>query len=190
MNNKRFRNFEFILYPDNQEDIDFLYLIKKSGVKYAYILHNMDIKEDGELKEKHIHLLVFNDDACTITAFCDRYGYTKYNKCEIVKAKKQAIRYLIHIDYEEKYQYDVQQIITNFDISPYFNNLISDETIQVAFIFDYIESCKGFISTKALYQFVIKENCWSTFRRNYSLIRDLVAEHNMLVSEVKIKRLT
>ena len=94
----------------------------------ALILHDKDLDEQGNLKTKHIHLYVrfgqrvygsqlyYNLCFAFTTPFS-----TKQFSCECAYSERSSIRYLIHCDNNNKYQYEVSAICTNlYDISSYF----------------------------------------------------------------------
>ena len=58
MSDKQGRNFLGVLYPDS-ESYDcqkVLSRIKDTFVDFAYIVHDMDVNENGEIKKAHIHI--------------------------------------------------------------------------------------------------------------------------------------
>lgn len=178
MENKKYRNYEIILYPENQEHIDVLYKVKKD-FKYAYILHNKDRKDDGELKKEHWHVLLFLDNQKTLSAFSKQIGLQdNMQLIQIIKDKKKAIRYLVHVDNDEKESYDVEDIITNIDIANYFSNLQSDESVDIDNMFLFIDEYKGYLSYRTFFRFVRDSNIWSNYRRNQFAINKLIDEHN------------
>lgn len=117
------RNFATILYSDSCPD--FVTPISEEKVYYAISpLHNLDLKdsETGELKKEHVHVFFSFSGPTTVehaTELVRRIGGVG---CEIVRDKKAYIRYLVHIDSPDKHQYSKDDIITNFDISPYFSD--------------------------------------------------------------------
>lgn len=119
----------------------------------------------------------------TISALSKIIGI-KDNYIQYIDDKKKAIRYLTHADNNDKASYDIQDIKTNIDLSSYFNNLISDESIDIEMIIEFIEQDKQ-ISYRALMRYVINLGIWSTYRRNYSIIKDILYEHNLLFTEFK-----
>ncbi|QJX60372.1 replication protein [Niallia circulans] len=108
--------------------------IKKelNPIKYAGILHNKDISDDGSLKTPHIHVMLQFENARSIQ-----------NIAKVLKDKPQYIQqwkgdstngysYLIHAttDAQEQYQYDVNEVVANFD----YKDLIEKVKKRVKFI--------------------------------------------------------
>lgn len=178
MENKKYRNFEIILYPENDDHIKILLDIKKR-FKYAYILHDKDKKDDGIIKKHHWHMLVFLDNQKTLSAFGKMFHLQdSMNLIEIVKDKKKAIRYLVHVDNDEKEKYDINDIQTNIDISSYFSNLVSNESIEVDDMIAYVTSYQGYLKYEIFFAYIRGNNLWSTYRRNQYAFNKLVDEHN------------
>lgn len=174
------RNYELILY-----DLDKVYevadLCIKQGFDYAYILHDKDLKDDkSDYKKAHYHFQLFMPHQKSINRVGQIFDIP-INYIEVIHSKKSAIRYLIHADNNEKENYDIFAIKSNFDLTNYFNNLISDENIEMEIIFDFINRNKH-IKMIDVYKYVLDNNIWSTYRRNYSIIKDLIYEHNFDIS--------
>lgn len=101
---KAYRHFVAILYPDseiyNYDDI----LFNLNQFKYyAYITH----KPEKEESKEHVHLFVSLDSPTTIKNFSKRLGIPE-NYIQYVKSVRSSVRYLTHIDYPEKIQYDIE----------------------------------------------------------------------------------
>lgn len=63
---KRYRNFALLTYLEPTQIESVLYKHDRQLKAYAYIIHDKDIDQFGELKEKHIHLLLalVNNTTC------------------------------------------------------------------------------------------------------------------------------
>ena len=125
---KRYRHFMILLYPEWDNFNDILSDLKGSFKNYAYIKH---IPEELEKKE-HIHFILSLDNPRTIESLSNRIEVPK-NLIQNIKSLRASNRYLIHKDNEEKYQYDLEQvIISNSFKSTFFksfDDLLSDEEI-------------------------------------------------------------
>ena len=173
------RNVELILY-DLEEVFKAKKVCDKYGFDYAYIFHDMDLLEDGtDFKKAHYHFQVYNLYQKELDTWQEIFTINSA-RCQKIENKKKAIRYLIHADNNEKYQYNIENIVSNFEIIGYFNKLINDETNEIDLIFTYIDFHKRTIRVKEIIDYVLDNNIWGTFRRNYSIIKDLLYEHNLL----------
>lgn len=172
------RNVELILY-DIEEVYKCISICNENNYEYAFIYHNKDLKEDlSDFKKEHYHFQVYNNYQKDIITW-GRLFEVNLARVQKISNKKQAIRYLIHADNNDKYQYDIVNIQCNFEIIRYFDKLVSDENCEIDLIFTYIDLNKRKIGTKELIDYVLDNNIWGTFRRNYSIIKDLLSEHNL-----------
>ena len=138
---KRYRHFMILLYPEWGNYKDILQDIKGSFKNYAYIKH---MPEEEEKKE-HVHLILSLDNPRSEESLAKRLEIdTRFVRH--IKSLRGSCRYLVHMDNEEKYQYDLSQVIvSNSFKSTYFksfDDLLSDEEILdniYAFIDDYKE---------------------------------------------------
>lgn len=177
------RNFEIIIY-DLKECYRLVDICIYEGFDYAFIMHDKDLKEDlSDYKKKHYHFQIYMSNQKSIERVGEVFN-VPIHYIQYIKDKKSAVRYLIHADNNEKANYDIIDIATNMEISSYFNNLVSNESIDVEIILDFISRPKT-ISMKELFSFVLSNNCWASYRRNYPIIKDLVYEHNILYSDDK-----
>lgn len=176
--NNRYYTAELILYLDNTNHLELLeYLIKKYD--YAYILHDKDTNDDGSLKKEHIHLLIFFKNARWGSAILKEINIDNSNLIEFREDKAKAIQYLIHSNNLNKFQYNYQDIKTNINIDIYFNKYKDDETKDVSLIYDFIFNYVGYLYFNTLYYYCVSNNLWSSYRRNYLIIKDLLYEHNL-----------
>lgn len=130
----RINCFQFVLYVDSdtlnfEKVIDVIKSVEFYSCKYYYCLHDKDINENGEFKKAHYHLIVKLDNAIAIDKIInclsndDNIKIALQNNISIVKSFKGACRYLIHYDNKEKYQYNLNDIVSNDkNLSYYFND--------------------------------------------------------------------
>lgn len=143
----RSRKFSLITYLD--EGILKVILAKhREQVRvYAFAYHDMDRREDGTLKEPHIHLILVTYNACSVSAVRRWFsGLTDKNGLEITTTAQicsdvfSAYDYLTHSTREAreagKYQYDKSIIRTNdvAGMSSYFGGYVESnfDTITLA----------------------------------------------------------
>lgn len=172
----RYYNVELILY--NEEDIEKVLEIIKNEMEWAIAYHDKDINENGEQKPPHTHLQIYGNLQKTLSAW-SKYLKVEPNMIEIIKDKKQAILYLTHRNRKEKYQYPIEIIKSNFDITPYYEEKWTEEK-DLKVIIKYIDNKKGKIKMRDLFYYTLENNLWSTYRRNYSIIKDFINEKNIL----------
>jgi hypoxanthine phosphoribosyltransferase len=94
--------------------------------EWAYILHDKDINEKGELKKPHFHIYL-NFGVAQDTDKIAKWFEVKPNFINKIKGrKKDMLKYLIHKNAPEKYQYDLNQVKSNFDLEV---ELLDDDII-------------------------------------------------------------
>lgn len=111
--NSKKRYFAFLLYPEsiNSEWKQILINLKQ---RVFYIYHDKDIiLETGEVKKPHYHVMIMYDsprsDATVskIATSCGSNGHL-----ERIESKSKYMRYLIHLDNPEKYQYGFEDVVS------------------------------------------------------------------------------
>lgn len=168
---KRYRHFMLLLYPEWDNFNNILQDLKGSFKNYAYIKH---IPEEKEKKE-HLHFILSLDNARTISSLSKRLDI-KSNLIQPVKSLRASCRYLIHMDSEDKYQYNLDQVICSKSFSSTFyksfDDLLSDEEI-LDNIYTFIESYKDLDKIKLEIELTkyVCANCFErVFKRYYNTI--------------------
>lgn len=123
----QYKEFNIILYNFPTSDLFLLLGVKE----YAFIEHDLDINENGEIKKIHYHLYVKLHKKKTFGGVYEIINKWKENSTqphliENTLNVAKTIRYLIHKDDIDKYQYNINDILSNFDIQKYFSIEISD----------------------------------------------------------------
>lgn len=135
----RFRNFNILLYKDTTSYKYSDVIFKLNEYKYyAYIEH----KPETDEKKEHTHLFIHLDNACTLSAVANNLGIPK-NFVQETKSVRSSCRYLTHIDYPDKIQYDYKDvhISTLFErkFKKNFEDLETEEQI-INNIFEFIDN--------------------------------------------------
>lgn len=124
-----------LLYPQNNDHLKVLESVLSKNYNFAVILHDHDLKEnelsggcDDEekdfndfestvdnddnkmnLKKKHVHLIIKHVDARTNTAVAKELGVNS-KFVRVYTKLSSSLLYLIHRDYQNKYQYSVSDV--------------------------------------------------------------------------------
>lgn len=108
---KRFRNWNFIVYPESVPE-NWRELLDETHIEWVQSpLHDQDLNPDGEVKKAHYHVtLLFPgkksyDQVKDIT---DSLHAPIPVRCQSVKG---SIRYMVHKDNPEKHQYNWNEIV-------------------------------------------------------------------------------
>lgn len=168
---KRYRNFMFILYEDtdsyNFKDI--LFDLKGSFKNYAYIKHK---PEDNEKKE-HYHFILSLDNTRTIQSIANRVGIP-LNHIQPVRSLRASCRYLPHQDNDDKIKYELTDVVVSKSFSRKFFGSFDDlktEQDIIDDIYNYID-CLPVVNfhtgIRKLIMFV-NNQCYDTIYKRYRL---------------------
>lgn len=186
------RIYELILY---QEDIDNGILenniLENIKGRYAMVYHDKDIKEDGTPKKPHYHMILWFDREKSINQVSKMFNFP-INRIDWKADIYGTIQYLIHKNDTNKYQYDASTIQTNIEnISEYLYPKKEEkpsETDDLRVIMTYIQNHITGLRLYDIYCFCIDNDCWSSYRRNYSIIKDILMEERYIDKEHKLVR--
>lgn len=172
---KRVRTIGIVLWPEDKTHLLALDYIKHNFENYIYILHDKDFDENGVIKKEHYHVILRFNNQRNITTIAKKLGIGENNFYEI-KSLTGQLRYLIHYDDDDKYQYDVSDVKgTLYMLSKFKQSLKSsqDELSEVSLIYEFIEINK-INDLHLLLDYVLENNLYSSFRRNYTMFKDLL----------------
>lgn len=167
----RSRNFTLVLYPnENEKDLSTLTYIV-NNFEYAYIEHNQDVWEEdteehkkGEKKKPHTHVLINLKNARSVKSMLEELEVNHIESCNFYA----YARYLIHLGYPNKYQYNSQDIKTNMSLrienalKRDFNSEEQDSRILI----NFIKSHQSALTFMQLVEFAMENDCLIELRRN------------------------
>ena len=182
MLNKRVRTIGIILWTDNPNHKLALDYIIHNFENYIYILHDRDMKENGEIKKEHYHVILHFPNARTIKTLSKKLNVEE-NNFYIIKSFTGQLRYLIHYDDDEKTRYNIDEVKgTLFMLSKFKKSIrgSQDETSDVSQIYEFIFD-NDIDDLQILLDFDLDNNLYSSFRRNYCMFKDLLALNNRKV---------
>jgi len=112
------------------------------GTALIYMInHDRDSNpETGELIESHTHFLIEYQTPRKILTVANLLE-VEPNFIEICKSKKASLRYLIHLDDREKYQYRHEDVIHNNTVE--FADLIKGQNLSDKEIASYLMESRG-----------------------------------------------
>lgn len=171
------RKYQGVLYPDSESYCcdDVLNILKSTFPEFAYILHDKDVDENGELKKPHIHWVGRLKAARYLAALADDLGIAE-NMIERCRSFDAFIRYLIHADDPDKFHYPLEAVISTFPINKFFRD---DEEIQAGRLADYIIDARCSSMSNAV-RWALKNGCWGTLRRAGSIWSAVISENRVL----------
>lgn len=119
--NKRARHWTFISYPDSAPE-NWKEIIKATHIKTAISpLHDKDLNPTGDEKKAHWHIMLEYESLKSYDQVRELSDLINATIPQIVQSPVGMIRYFIHKDNPEKYQYNWEDIIiyNGFDLDKY-----------------------------------------------------------------------
>lgn len=158
------RNFLGVLYPDSESYIceEVLGLLDSTFKEWAYVLHDKDTDDEGNLKKPHIHWIGKRASPVPISTISNSLG-VPYNSVVFCNRWKQSARYLIHLDSPDKEAYLPSDIVSNFEISKYLSEMSDLDMAKK--ILDFVETERP-ARLIDLMRWSMQNGCWSEFRRS------------------------
>ena len=176
----RSKTFALELYPEwNEIYLNIIAYIK--GFKHAYIVHDKDVNEEtGELKKAHTHVVIMYGGRRTLTSVQNEFKKWGLEPRFVQTCNERAmLRYLIHKDNLEKYQYSREEIITN--VPNRVEVALQDEmTAEIAFnmLNEYIYESGEYIPQYQFNKYAYENNLMIGLRRYSSALNNALREHN------------
>lgn len=147
-----------------------------TGCKYyAYIFHDKDIDDEGNLKSRHLHFVA--QDRHSLKSWSQLLGIPE-NMIEIPRNWRSVNRYLIHIDETDKFHYSSDDVVTNMPLR--FNNYL-ENNIEVSpknLYLDLMKVKRKLISKEdfiAKYEFFIYKQ---SFLSQYKILTDIINNYD------------
>ena len=107
--NVKSRNWTFLVYPESApedwEDI-------LAGLTYCYKLHDCDVVKVLRAQKAHDHVVLTFEGPTTYNTVKDLTDRLNSPAPQPVKSLRGMIRYLIHADNKNKYQYKREDIVS------------------------------------------------------------------------------
>lgn len=111
--NVRTRNWTFVIYPESVSE-GWRDILDDEHIQWVESpLHDKDTNPNGEIKKAHKHILVMYDGVKSykqILELTERINATVPQRCGSAKG---LVRYMLHMDNPEKYQYDREDMIAH-----------------------------------------------------------------------------
>lgn len=172
------RKFCGVVYPDasNYDCSEVLAKLAGAFASWAYILHDMDVDETGEVKKAHFHWVGKLDNPTSLSAVAGKLGIPVNDVC-FCKSWKAQVRYLVHADDPEKYPYQMDSVTANFDTAVFVSK--DGEREKAAAIFGVILE-RNITSFTELTKWCLDNDCWSEYRRAFAIWSAVMNERRFL----------
>lgn len=179
MADKQSRIFLGVLYPDSStyEIEKVISRLQDTFTELAYITHDLDLDEMGTVKKPHVHWCGKRSSPAPISTIANAAGVDE-NSIEFCRNWKYSLRYLIHADNPDKFQYSPDKVTANFPFASVIGGKL--EALKARQIYNFINDHPT-ISANALANWCFKNDLWSEYRRSFaiwcSLLRELQLEN-------------
>lgn len=180
MNNERSLNWCLVLYPSedpkHQSALDY---ILNNYQEYAFINHDKDLLEDGTTKKLHTHVVIKFKNYRWKNAIAEELGIP-CNYLEKCRNLELALKYLIHFNNEEKYQYSINEVYgpLKIKLNNYMLNTDKTENEKVLELLDYIENNDKYIYLSTFIRYCCNSGLYDIYRRSATSFVKLLEEHN------------
>ena len=165
------RKFCAVLYSD-ADDYDcevVLNNLRSNFPRWAYCLHDKDTTDDGELKKPHYHVVMGTGQSPYLIAGVSNKLGVPANYIQFCDGFRGAVRYLIHLDHPDKYQYNATDISANFNPKKHFGDVDGEQMSRE--VFEYLDNHVGCDWLEIMRWAMVSGN-YAVFRRDYRLFQD------------------
>lgn len=174
----RSRVHALLLYPDCESHAEAIKKIEQS-YDYAYILHDKDSDDNGEVKKAHWHVLLRFGQAVWNTAICKELGIEE-NYIEKPRSFDNALLYLVHFNDSDKFQYDPSEVKGSLSkrLLEKMNAQEKSEGEKVYELISFIRDYDGVLTVTCFAEYCAMNGYWSEFRRSGAIFVNIIKEHN------------
>lgn len=179
MADKQSRIFIGVLYPDSTtyEIEKVISRLEDTFTDFAYITHDLDLDAMGTVKKPHVHWCGKRSSPAPISTIANAVGVEE-NAIEFCRNWKYSLRYLIHADNPDKFQYSPDKVTATFPFTAVIEGKL--DALKARQIYNFINE-NPTISPNALADWCFKNDLWSEYRRSFaiwcSLMRELQVEN-------------
>ena len=155
---ERTRNWGFIVYPESAPE-NWREILDDLHVPWVESpLHDKDVNPDGEIKKPHWHVLVMFSGNKSYAQIKEISSKVKAPNPQKVANVKGMIRYFIHLDNPEKFQYKKSEIITHggADIATYLSVTTSERYELIREMMEFINN-QGITEMKDMLDYAMRE---------------------------------
>lgn len=140
----RVRTWTFIVYPESAPE-NWRELLDEYHIPWVESpLHDKDINPDGSVKKAHWHVILLFDGKKSYEQVKELTDTINAPIPQKTANTKGLVRYLIHMDNPEKYQYKRDEIVCHCgaDIDEYFALSVSSRRAVLWEIIDFIQDSR------------------------------------------------
>lgn len=138
--NSKGRDWTFIVYPESAPD-NWRTILDDTHVRWIESpLHDKDVNPDGEIKKSHWHVLISYDGPVTFKKVSELANKLNSPIPKKVASGRGMVRYFVHLDNPEKYQYKLSDIVGHggADVAEYFKQSVTEKMVVLEDVENYI----------------------------------------------------
>lgn len=181
---KRYRCFMLVIYEDDENYFDYINcIVNKEFINKEYhylgITHDKDIADDGQLKKSHDHIVLYFENARTISSLSKELGLPP-QYIEKYTSLKTALLYLIHFNEGDKIQYKIDDTYGDLkdELQKYIRNTPKNEEQRVLMLLEIIDNYFKFTSYSQFLKDICNRGLYDIFRRNSFMFVKILDKHN------------
>jgi hypothetical protein len=170
--NKKARTWTLVIYPESAPK-NWREIIDKTHISWIESpLHDKDVNPDGTIKKAHWHVLLLFEGPTTFSKVKDIGKVINAPVPQIVSSARGMVRYMIHMDNPEKYQYPIGEIVGHggADVDGFFELTATNRLRVLQEITAYIQDNKVTSFADLTYHAIETSTDWF----------DVIANHNTL----------
>lgn len=188
-----YKNLTFIAYDNEEKGIYIPKLmeeLKEKCESWAYIKHDKDMDENGEVKKAHYHIILRFYNEVNKSTIATKFNI-HHNLVQALGNLYGSIKYMLHIAEENKHKYDVSELkVHNLDLETILTkiklNCSSDEQSLIKLIelikkaqwdYKYNNKKTKYLANTDLLKIVIENGFLDIYKRYYIIIRDLLKDN-------------
>lgn len=171
--NKKARNWTIIVYPDSAPE-NWRNILDDQHIQWIESpLHDKDINPGtGEIKKPHWHILLIYDGPTTFKNVSSLSNKIGSPIPQTIGSAKGLVRYMVHLDNPEKYQYSLNEIVPHggADVQSYFELSATSRLSVMKEIIKYIYDEKIDNYSDFLMIAIQKSDDWFDVAVNYNTL--------------------
>lgn len=155
---ERTRNWTFVVYPESAPE-NWRELLNELHVPWVESpLHDKDKNPDGELKKSHWHVMLMFSSNKSYAQIKEITSQLRSPNPQKVANAKGMIRYFVHMDNPEKYQYEKNDIVSHggADIASYLASTTQERYELIKEMMSFVNE-NGILEMKDLLDYAMNE---------------------------------
>lgn len=157
-----------LLYPDN--DVHASVIDKLPMYNSTWIKHDQDVDSDGVRKKDHVHAVVSFSNPRSVSGVCKEFALDE-RWCQLVRNESSSLRYLLHADDDDKFQYPIDNVCGNVDRLRKTLILRRDPLEVLSTIFTYIDENFN-ANMRTVAKFCIENDCLDVYISKNMVIKN------------------